>query len=71
MTAVSSLPRRSAPRRSQSVSSTSVNRQAVSYFDSNPDGNGPEQQFQLGDPPVLSAFVDLARSPYFNPHGLR
>ena len=44
---------------------------AVSYFDSNPDGNGPEQQFQLGDPPVLSAFVELARIPYFNPHELR
>jgi hypothetical protein len=24
---------------------------AVSYFDSDPDGNGPEQQFQLGDAP--------------------
>jgi hypothetical protein len=44
---------------------------AVSYFDSNPDGNGPEQQFELGDPPVLSAFVDLARSPWFNPRALR
>jgi hypothetical protein len=44
---------------------------AVSYFDSDPDGNGPEQRFQLGDPPVLSAFVDLARSPWFNPRALR
>jgi hypothetical protein len=45
---------------------------AVSYFDSNPDGNGPDQQFQLGDdPPVLTAFTDLARAPYFNPHALR
>ena len=40
---------------------------AVSYFDSNPDGNGPDEQFQLADPPVLSAFTRLARSPYFNP----
>ncbi len=40
---------------------------AVSYFDSDPDGNAPDQRFQLGDdPPVLSAFAALARSPYFN-----
>ncbi|OLB82238.1 MAG: endoglucanase [Actinobacteria bacterium 13_2_20CM_2_71_6] len=40
---------------------------AVSYFNSNPDGNGPNQQFQLGDdPPALAAFARLARSPYFN-----
>jgi len=40
---------------------------AVSYFDSDPDGNAPEQRFELGgDPPVLSAFAALARSPYFN-----
>ena len=43
---------------------------AVSYFNSNPDGNGPDQQFQLGDdPPVLSAFAGLARAAYFNPRG--
>ena len=45
---------------------------AVSYFDSNPEGNGPDQRFQLDDdPPVLSAFADLARTPYFNQRALR
>jgi len=40
---------------------------AVSYFDSDPDGNTPDQQFQLDDDPaVLSAFTTLARAPYFN-----
>jgi hypothetical protein len=40
---------------------------AISYFNSNPDGSGPSQRFQLvDDPPALSAFAALARSPYFN-----
>jgi hypothetical protein len=42
---------------------------AVSYFDSDPDGNDRDEQFQLDDPPVLSAFTALARLPYFNPRG--
>jgi hypothetical protein len=42
---------------------------AVSYFNSDPDGNGPKQQFSLtGDPPASDAFTHLARDPYFNPH---
>jgi hypothetical protein len=40
---------------------------AVSYFDSNPEGNQPTQQFDLsGDAPALAAFVAMARSAYFN-----
>jgi hypothetical protein len=42
---------------------------AVSYFDSGPEGNGPEEQFQLDDdPPVLDAFTAMARSPWFTAH---
>ncbi|GAA4689020.1 glycosyl hydrolase [Phytohabitans rumicis] len=45
---------------------------AVSYFESNPDGNGPKQQFRLADdPPALAAFVELARDPWFNVRGRR
>jgi len=43
---------------------------AVSYFDSDPDGNAPNQRFLLDDdPPALAAFVALARSPYFTAAG--
>ncbi|OLE21142.1 MAG: endoglucanase [Actinobacteria bacterium 13_1_20CM_3_71_11] len=42
---------------------------AVSYFNSNPDGNRPDQQFLLSDdPPALAAFSTIARSGYFNAH---
>ena len=42
---------------------------AVSYFNSNPDGNHPDQQFLLSDdPPALAAFTTIARSAYFNAH---
>jgi hypothetical protein len=40
---------------------------AVLYYESNPDGNGADGQFRLGDDPgALAAFADLAREPYFN-----
>jgi hypothetical protein len=47
-----------------------ANRQikAVAYFESDPEGNGPKQQFQLtGDRPAFRAFARLTRDPYFNP----
>ncbi|GIF06484.1 glycoside hydrolase family 26 protein [Actinoplanes siamensis] len=47
-----------------------VNRQikAVAYFESDPEGNGPNQQFQLtGDDQAFRAFYSLAKDPYFNP----
>jgi hypothetical protein len=47
-----------------------ANRQikAVAYFESNPEGNGPKQQFQLsGDSAAFHAFARLTRDPYFNP----
>jgi beta-mannanase len=47
-----------------------VNRQikAVVYFESNPAGNGPKQQFRLtGDAPAFKAFAALTRDRYFNP----
>jgi hypothetical protein len=41
---------------------------AVAYFESNPDGNAPNKQFQLaGDKPAFKAFHQLAKDPYFNP----
>ncbi|MDT4995225.1 MAG: hypothetical protein QOH97_5117 [Actinoplanes sp.] len=41
---------------------------AIAYFESDPAGNGPKQQFQLaGDAPAFKAFADLARDKYFNP----
>jgi Glycosyl hydrolase family 26 len=41
---------------------------AVAYFESDPAGNGPKQQFQLtGDKPAFKAFARLTRDPYFNP----
>ena len=41
---------------------------AVVYFESNPEGNGPNQQFRLtGDPPAFDAFRAMTRDPYFNP----
>jgi hypothetical protein len=46
-----------------------VNRQikAVAYFESDPEGNGPNQQFQLsGDQAAFGAFHSLAEDPYFN-----
>jgi hypothetical protein len=40
---------------------------AVLYFESDPDGNGANQQFRLADDPdALAAFTALAREPYFN-----
>ena len=47
-----------------------ANRQikAVAYFESDPEGNGPKQQFQLsGDRPAFHAFTRLTQDPYFNP----
>jgi hypothetical protein len=47
-----------------------ANRQikAVVYFESDPEGNGPKQQFQLGgDKPAFRQFTRLTRDPYFNP----
>lgn len=39
---------------------------AVVYFESNPDGNGPKQQFRLvDDPPAWQAFEELTADPYF------
>jgi hypothetical protein len=41
---------------------------AISYFESDPDGNGATQQFRLADDaPAFRAFVELSRDPYFNP----
>ncbi|HET6529745.1 MAG TPA: glycosyl hydrolase [Actinoplanes sp.] len=41
---------------------------AVTYFESDPDGNGPTQQFQLtGDRPAFRAFAEMTRDRYFNP----
>jgi Glycosyl hydrolase family 26 len=41
---------------------------AIAYFESDPEGNGPNQQFQLsGDRQAFGAFHSLARDPYFNP----
>ncbi|MFI5935608.1 glycosyl hydrolase [Actinoplanes sp. NPDC051494] len=41
---------------------------AVVYFESDPEGNGPKQQFQLaGDRPAFTAFTKLTKDPYFNP----
>jgi hypothetical protein len=41
---------------------------AVAYFESNPDGNAPNKQFQLaGDKPAFKAFGRLVKDPYFNP----
>ena len=46
-----------------------ANRQikAVVYFESDPDGNGPKQQFRLSDDwPAFRAFAELTADPYFN-----
>jgi hypothetical protein len=41
---------------------------AVSYFESDPDGNGPKGQFRLSDdPPAMAAFTELSQDRYFNP----
>lgn len=41
---------------------------AVSYFESDPDGNEATQQFRLADDaPAFAAFTDLTDDPYFNP----
>ena len=41
---------------------------AVVYFESDPSGNGPNQQFRLaGDQPAFKAFTRLTKDPYFNP----
>jgi hypothetical protein len=41
---------------------------AVVYFESNPEGNGPNQQFRLGDDRApYRQFTRLTRDPYFNP----
>jgi hypothetical protein len=45
---------------------------AISYFESDPDGNGVKQQFRLlDDPPALAGLADLAQDPYFNPRAGR
>lgn len=47
-----------------------ANRQvkAVSYFESDPDGNGATGQFRLADDaPAFAAFAELTGDPYFNP----
>lgn len=47
-----------------------ANRQikAVTYFESDPAGNGPKKQFQLaGDQPAFQAFHAMVSDPYFNP----
>jgi hypothetical protein len=47
-----------------------ANRQikAVVYFESDPEGNGPKQQFRLGgDRAAFRQFARLTRDPYFNP----
>lgn len=49
-----------------------ANRQikAVVYFESDPEGNGPKQQFQLaGDRPAFRAFTRMTKDPYFNVGG--
>ncbi|GAA4923129.1 glycosyl hydrolase [Actinoplanes utahensis] len=46
-----------------------ANRQikAVAYFESNPEGNSPNQQFRLiGDDRAFKQFLRLAKDPYFN-----
>ncbi|MFG1609834.1 endoglucanase [Actinoplanes sp. NPDC049265] len=41
---------------------------AVAYFESDPEGNGPNQQFQLaGDKAAFQAFKRMTRDRYFNP----
>ncbi|MFI7546411.1 glycosyl hydrolase [Actinoplanes sp. NPDC049599] len=41
---------------------------AVVYFESDPEGNGPKQQFRLGgDQAAFRQFTQLTRDPYFNP----
>jgi hypothetical protein len=41
---------------------------AIAYFESDPEGNGPTQQFQLtGDKAAFRALRNLAKDPYFNP----
>jgi hypothetical protein len=45
---------------------------AITYFESDPEGNGPNQQFQLsGDRPAFKAFARLTKDPYFNPDPLQ
>jgi hypothetical protein len=40
----------------------------VAYFESDPEGNGPNQQFQLtGDKAAFAAFKKMTEDPYFNP----
>ena len=40
----------------------------VVYFESDPEGNGPKQQFQLtGDKAAFGAFHEMTKDPYFNP----
>jgi hypothetical protein len=41
---------------------------AIAYFESDPEGNGPKQQFQLtGDKAAFQALKKLTADPYFNP----
>ncbi|WP_127500228.1 glycosyl hydrolase [Actinoplanes solisilvae] len=41
---------------------------AITYFESDPEGNGPNKQFQLtGDEPAFKAFESMVKDPYFNP----
>jgi hypothetical protein len=40
----------------------------VVYFESDPEGNSSNQQFQLtGDRPAFRAFTQMTKDPYFNP----
>jgi hypothetical protein len=40
---------------------------AIVYFESDPEGNGPKQQFRLGDDSgAFQQFARLTRDPYFN-----
>ncbi|MBM2619286.1 endoglucanase [Actinoplanes sp. LDG1-06] len=39
---------------------------AIAYFESDPEGNGPNKQFQLtGDPAAFREFHQMAKDPYF------
>jgi hypothetical protein len=40
----------------------------IAYFESDPEGNGPKQQFRLtGDRAAFRAFAAMTKDPYFNP----
>jgi hypothetical protein len=55
-------------RRAATVFKANPQIKAVLYFESNPEGNGSDGQFRISDDPeALTAFVEWAREPYFNP----